>query len=176
MIRWAIIAVGLIIGMVAVVWIIGATLPRKHTVSVSKRFETPAETLFKAAIDIDGWPKWRSGVDEVIHLDGPGFRAETISGDDRLAFDFDVDFKQLRMTSNIITEDIPFGGEWIIQVEAIAPKQSRITITENGFVDPPIWRFFSKFLIGHKRTAQQFLDDLDAYCATDECAFTEDQS
>ena len=119
--------------------------------------------------------KRRSDVDEIIHLDGPGFRAETVSGDDRLAFDLDVDFKQLRMTLAIITEDIPLGGEWIIQVESITSEKSRITIPENGFVHPPIWRFFSKFLIGHKRTAQRLLSDLDIYCASDECTSAPDR-
>jgi hypothetical protein len=59
----------------------------------------------------------------------------------------------------IADKGIPFGGSWDYR---IIPEGagSRITITENGEVYNPIFRFVSRYVIGHTATLDKYLSAL----------------
>ena len=61
----------------------------------------------------------------------------------------------------IADKGIPFGGSWDYR---IAPDGtgSRITITENGQVYNPIFRFVSRYVLGHTATLDKYLTALAA--------------
>lgn len=154
---------------------IGSLLPKSHTVADSRTMEISAQVLFAFAVNIDNWPAWRSDVDSITHLEGDDFRAAIVSGDDTIVYEFEADFQGLSMISTIVTKNIPFGGSWEFQVEPAAAQSSQITITERGFVDPPLWRFVSRFVIGHKKSIQRYLDELEAVCAGWDCVTEADR-
>ena len=64
-----------------------------------------------------------------------------------------------RMVSRIISDGMPFGGTWTIEVHSEGAVTT-VTITENGEVYNPIFRFVSKFVMGHHRTSTTYLRDL----------------
>ena len=59
----------------------------------------------------------------------------------------------------IADKDIPFGGTWDYRIEQDGTG-SRITITENGEVYNPIFRFVSRFVLGHTATLDKYLTAL----------------
>ena len=66
-----------------------------------------------------------------------------------------------RLVTTILSEGMPFGGRWIIEVEPTAAG-AVVTITEEGEVYSALFRFVSRYLMGHHATASLFLSDLGA--------------
>ena len=61
-----------------------------------------------------------------------------------------------RFISRITDKNLPYGGEWIIDV-AVDRDGSIVTVTENGEVYNPIFRFVSKFIMGQTATIDGYL-------------------
>lgn len=66
-----------------------------------------------------------------------------------------------RMVTRIADNKLAFGGTWTITV-APAAGGSIVTIREDGFVKSLLFRFVSRFIMGHTRTVDRFLKDLAA--------------
>jgi hypothetical protein len=60
-----------------------------------------------------------------------------------------------------VGEDQGFGGTWTYE---LAPDgdRTRVTITENGWVDNVVFRFLAKYVFGHDATQNQYLSSLEA--------------
>ncbi len=61
-----------------------------------------------------------------------------------------------RFISRIVSRDLPYGGEWIVDV-AMLDAGSVVTVTENGEVYNPVFRFVSRFVMGHNATIDTYL-------------------
>jgi len=61
--------------------------------------------------------------------------------------------------AHIADKGLPFGGSWDYRIEPVGAG-SRITITENGEVYNPIFRFVSKYFMGHTATIDKYLTAL----------------
>jgi hypothetical protein len=61
-----------------------------------------------------------------------------------------------KLVSKVKETEKMFGGTWTV---AIAPVDggSTLTITEDGWVGNPIFRFVSRFLMGHHATLDRML-------------------
>jgi hypothetical protein len=56
----------------------------------------------------------------------------------------------------IADRNLPFGGSWTWDIQPQA-SGSLLTITEEGDVYNPVFRFVSKFILGHTRTMDNYL-------------------
>ncbi|MGH9824216.1 MAG: LIC10604 family protein, partial [Blastocatellia bacterium] len=63
------------------------------------------------------------------------------------------------MVTRIADANLPFGGSWKYEIEK-AGDGSIITITEDGEVYNPVFRFVSRFIMGHSATIEGYLKDL----------------
>jgi hypothetical protein len=63
------------------------------------------------------------------------------------------------VVTRIVGETLPFGGTWTYRIVP-APGGSDLTITEDGEVYNPIFRFMSRFVFGHFATIDAFLAGL----------------
>jgi hypothetical protein len=61
--------------------------------------------------------------------------------------------------THITDKALPFGGSWDYRLEP-AGNDTRVTITENGEVYNPVFRFVSRFLMGHTATIDKYLTAL----------------
>ena len=66
------------------------------------------------------------------------------------------EFKPHRLMTRIADSDQPFGGTWTFLLIP-TPTGSQITITEDGEVYNPMFRFMSRFVFGHTATMDLFL-------------------
>lgn len=66
-----------------------------------------------------------------------------------------------RMVRELTDLDGPFSGRWEIDIVP-TPEGSKITITEIGKVTNPLFRFVSKFIIGHTTFMEKYLRGLAA--------------
>jgi len=63
--------------------------------------------------------------------------------------------------SRITDKGLPFGGSWDYRIERDG-EGSKVTVTENGEVYNPIFRFVSRYVMGHTATLDKYLAALAA--------------
>ncbi len=158
---WVLLVVGV---LVAGVLGVGSMLPVEHTASVTQEFSGPVGELWLALTNVEGYPEWRSGVDQVTMIESPSALASwrEDGSDGTLTFELVAMVPGERLEVEIADEGLPFGGGWVYELEPSA-NGVRLTITENGEVYSPLFRFVSRFIIGHERTLSQFMADLQAH-------------
>jgi Polyketide cyclase / dehydrase and lipid transport len=160
--KWLLIVVVGLAVVAGVIAIIGTLLPRGHSASRSATFVVPPETVWQAITDVDAFPAWRAGVKSVRPLpDREGRKAwveETTSGAIPLVVERSEAPRLLVL--RIADPDLPFGGTWTYQVTP-APGGSAMTITEDGEVYNPIFRFMARFVFGYEATMASYLSSLE---------------
>lgn len=157
--QWLLVGLGALVALVGLMAAIGAALPVAHTATVSARLDAPADSVWALITRVDGFPDWRADVAAVTRLDngrGPLHWREQ-AGSGTLTFQAEAWDPPRRMTARITDEGLGFGGAWTYVVEPDGDG-ARLTITENGEVYNPLFRFMSRFIFGHERTIQLYLD------------------
>ena len=159
--KWLLGIAGFIVVIVGLVAAIGATLPQNHTASRSATLSEPPEKVWSIITDPAGYPSWRKDVTKVEVQSASPLRWIEVSGGDRISYESGVFEAPSHFVARITDPKLPFGGSWDYRIE---PNQagSRITITENGEVYNPIFRFVSRFVMGHTATIDKFLAALAA--------------
>ena len=92
-------------------------------------------------------------------------RFREVGSDGSIVYETDSVVPGKRLVNRIADPSLPFGGRWTYD---LAPDGdgTRLTITENGEVYNPVFRFVSRFIMGHTRTIDQFLTDLQRKLGT----------
>ena len=152
-----------IAGLVGVVYGVGISLPEGHVASVRAEFSASPEEIFATVADYRAYPDWRpsvEGIEELPARDGKPAWVE-LGTTGPLPMEFTESEPPTRLVATILSEGMPFGGRWIFEIEPAAPGAT-VTITEEGEVYSPVFRFVSRYLMGHHATASLFLSDLGA--------------
>lgn len=161
--KYLLIILGVILLIPAVIWIMGMTLPQSHSISISQQFDASPEEIYMIITDIRSFPEWRSNVEQVEFLneneEHPVWR-EGYSDEDPLSFRMIGKTQNQSITVEIADENLPFSGQWTYTIEP-QKEGARLTITENGEVYNPIFRFVSAYIIGHDSTIKQYMSDLE---------------
>jgi len=128
--RWVLIIGGGLVLLIVIVAAIGATLPRTHTASRTLRVRRPPQEAWTAitqAMTTSEVPV------DIVENDPPR-----------------------KLVSKVKETEKMFGGTWTV---AVAPVEhgSTVTITEDGWVANPIFRFVSRFVMGHHATMDGML-------------------
>jgi uncharacterized protein YndB with AHSA1/START domain len=154
----ALLVVGGLVALVAVVAAIGATLPKAHVTSRSATFRQTPEAVFGAITDFANAASWRPDLRRVELLEGPSglphFREHGEHG--AIVMEVTELAPPRRLVVRIADPGLPFGGRWIYEVEPAA-EGARLTITEEGEVYNPVFRFLSRFVFGHHKTLEGYL-------------------
>lgn len=151
--RWILGIGGVLVVVVAVVVVVGYLLPQSHTAVMSARYSAPPDSIWDSITDVAAFPKWRPGVARVeVVPDENGQRGwrERASGDVVTYRVVEVD-QPRRLVTRIADENLPYGGTWTYELEP-AGAGTRLTITERGEVYNPVFRFMSRFILGHTST------------------------
>ena len=167
MIRWALLIVAALGGLVALVALVGATLPRKHTIARTSRLAMSQEALYALLVNVDGYPAWRRDLRKLERLpDRYGMPAwvEHMRGG-RIPLAFERMDRPSLLVVRITDLSLPFGGTWTYSLKA-TPPGSELTITEDGEVSNPIFRFVSRFVLGQAATIEGFLKSVEAIAGT----------
>lgn len=157
--KWILIILGILIALVALVAIVGALLPKAHVASRTVRLNAPPERVWQAITDVQSFASWR-GVKSAEVLparDGHRVWREVDEHGQAITFEVVDELAPRRLVTKIADRDLPFGGSWTYELVP-ADAGTQLTITENGEVYNPIFRFVSRFVMGHHAT-------IDAYIA-----------
>lgn len=138
--RWVIWIVGSLALIVAIVALAGALLPQKHTASRTAHVPIPPAALYPMLVQMA-----QASTDPPVRLE----RQEPPS----------------LLVTRISDPTLPFGGSWTYRIESAGDAASNLTITEDGEVYNVIFRFVSRFIMGHHATMDAFIRELQAKAA-----------
>ena len=154
-------AIAAVATVVVAVLVTGALLPREHTARGGRTLTMTADRVGSLIGDPRTYATWRKDVtigDVRPVADGVHWR-ETSHGD---AIDYVLTREgPLRWRSTILSEGLPYGGYWIIEVTPNGDG-SAVRITEHGFVDNLAFRALGRFVFGFDSSLKAYLRDLEA--------------
>jgi hypothetical protein len=133
--KWLWIVLGSFAGLVALIAIVGAMLPVNHVASRRARFRETPEQI------------WSSILPSVSQSH---FRQDDVN------YEVVEAVPNRRLVTRIADKNLPYGGSWIYELEPDRTG-SALRITENGEVYNPIFRFISRFVMGHTATIDNSL-------------------
>lgn len=159
--KWLLIVALSLAGLLILIVVIGALLPRKHTVSRTVSLHQSPETVWRL---ISGPPDWRPDVlkyEELPSHEGRRMWRETDKHGQAITYEAIESTPPRRLVTQIADPKLPFGGTWTFE---IVPNGDSclLTITENGEVYNPLFRFISRFVIGHTASLDGYLKSLNA--------------
>lgn len=124
----------------------------------------PPATVFATITDFASAPSWRPDVQRVdLAPDGAGGhpRFTEVSRTGSTTMEVALIEPPTRLVTRIVGEGLPFGGSWAYRLDPEGTG-SRLTITEHGEVYNPVFRFVSRYVMGHTATIDGYLKALSA--------------
>ena len=159
---WVVVAVGAVVAVIGGVALGGTLLPKRHVVTRSARFRQGQEQLWLAITDHAEEPSWRSDLKRIERLPDrerrPVWR-EFGRRHQAMTLETVESYAPQRLVRRIVDDGLPFGGRWIYEIAA-ETNGSKLTITEDGEVYNPIFRFMSRFLMNRHGTIDTYLQAL----------------
>jgi len=160
--RWIVWIVAAVAIVAALVVIVGYSLPKGHTVTRATTVSVPPDAVYALLIDVDQYPAWRPGVKSLqrrADRDGRPAWTEEASGM-KIPLHFEKMERPSLLVTRIADPALPFGGTWTYRIAPVAGG-SEVTITEDGEVYNPFFRFMSRFVFGHTATLDEFVTNLE---------------
>jgi len=160
--KWVLVVIGGLVGLVVLMAMIGALVPREHRATSSVTLRQPADSVWKVVRDLGGITAWWPEIKESVRQpdqDGREVWRQKMSG-------FDVPL--------IVVESVPprrlvtkidasagaaFGGKWTYELTSDSGS-TRISVTEEGWIGNPIFRFLSRFVFGYYGSLDGYLKAL----------------
>jgi uncharacterized membrane protein len=156
--KWVLIILGLLAFAVLVIYIIGRLLPVKHTASLQFSVGATPDKVWQRLADFSNYPNWRPAVKSITVRSTTEW-TEVSGHNDSLPLAIVASEPPNRLATQIQGKSLPYGGGWEFNLQ---PKgdSTLVTITENGEVYNPIFRFVSKFIMGQEATLKTYAADL----------------
>ena len=164
--RWAAIFILIpLVGIIAVIGIGGTFLPERHRASRTVTLRAARNVVWEAIRNFEASPRWRQGLDRVersVNAEGRIVWTEVEKNGDRIAYETKEETEGQRLVRAIASPELPFGGSWTLELSD-ATNGCALTLTEDGEVYNPFFRFISRFIIGHHATMDRYISELRAH-------------
>lgn len=143
--------------LVGVVALVGALLPKGHRASRTTTYAAPPERVFAVISDFAHAPDWRPDVTSVELLpdDGHGVRFREHGRNGAITYRVEELAPPAKLVTRIDDTGLAFGGRWIFELSP-SGTGTVLTITEDGEVYNPIFRFMSKYVISEYASIDRY--------------------
>jgi hypothetical protein len=148
----------------------GASLPEDHTATVTGTISAPPDAVFARIVDVGAGAAWRPAVKKVTVLAPDNGRDRWVEdlGHGQtmtfLALDTAAPGQPSGTGRREVFLDDPkasYGGTWVYTVApGPSPNTTALTITETGFIHPPLYRFMMRHVLGMTYNLDQYLKDM----------------
>jgi uncharacterized protein YndB with AHSA1/START domain len=153
---------GVLVLAIGIVLVGGALMPRTHVAASTVLIDQPVDSVWAAVSGFENLPRWWSDVQRVERV------ADTEGGETwtyhmstgRMTIAVESAEPPRRLVTRIVADDdAPFGGTWTYDLVP-AGDGTRVTITEDGYINNLFFRFVANAFIGVHATADSYLGSL----------------
>ena len=154
-----------------IVYVVGSRLPVNHSTTVTGTVEASPQKTFAIITGVAEGAAWRKQVKSVKVLppdEGRDHWVEDLGRGQTMTF--------LATATNApeadgygqreVLLDVPgatYGGTWTYKLmPGPTPNQTVLQITEDGFINPPIYRFVMQHVMGMAANLDQYMKDIQA--------------
>ncbi len=159
--KWLLIVVLSLLGLVVLIVLIGWLLPKGHRATRTVTFRNSPQTVWDL---ITGQPLWRpevQGFQPMPPNDGHRVWRETDRQGQIITYEAIESTPPTRFVTRIADPKLPFGGTWTYQIVP-TPEGCSLTITEDGEVYNPIFRFVSRVFMSKTATIDAYIAAMQA--------------
>ena len=161
MLKWALITFLALVAVVLVVAVIGVLLPKGHRASRTATLAAPPAVVFGVITDFARAPEWRRDVTQVDVMpdDGRGRMIREHGSQGVVPYRVEVFEPPSRLVMRIADPSLPYGGSWTYELRPNGAGTS-LTITEDGEVYNPIFRFMQKVFFSPYASLDAYIENL----------------
>ena len=157
--KWVLIVIGGLAGLVGLMALIGAFVSRDHRATSTISLRHSPDSVWKVVRDLGGVTAWFPAMQQSERLpdrDGQEVWHQKMSG-----FDVPIIVVESSPPRKLVTQIDPtaggaFGGTWTYEVVPDSTG-TRISVTEAGWISNPVFRFMSRFLFGYYGSLDKYL-------------------
>jgi hypothetical protein len=142
-----------------VVVVTGLLLPKRHVVSRSASYRATPERLFSLIAGAQNWRPDLLRCEAVPNAGGRELVRETTRDGETITYELLDRTPPASIKRRIATENLPYSGTWTYTIQPDC-EVTIVRITEDGQVYSPVFRFISRFVLGHTRTMDSYLHAL----------------
>jgi hypothetical protein len=150
----------------AVAYIDGSSLPVAHSVGVSGIVSAPPAKVFAIITDVGNGASWRPEIKGVKMLppdDGRDHWVEDIGHGQTMTFLAVRTDPPVQREVLLQDPDASYGGAWLYELRpGPNPNETNLTITETGFIHPPLYRFIMAHVFGPTYNLRHYMNDIQA--------------
>lgn len=143
--------------------LIGSRLPVRHRARAELRVDVTPDAIYSRISDVASAPTWRKDVKstELLAAENgiPRFRETGAHG--AITYRVEVTQPPHRFVTRIADTDLGYGGSWTWEIQS-ERGGSVVTLTEDGEVTSPLFRFMSRYVFGHYGSIETYLRSLAA--------------
>lgn len=165
--KWFLVFTAAAAGLIVIALVVGWLLPESHTATVMRTVDGSPVEVWSEINHPAAFPEWRPGVESVqVTAEGPAGPTRWVerSGTGELPLVVEERDPPRRLVVRIGGEDLPFGGTWTYDLERDGDR-TRVTVTEDGEIYNPFFRFVARFFLGYDATMRDYLDGLESRMA-----------
>ena len=151
-----------LVSVVGIAALVGAMLPRNHVASMMVVVAAPPIRVWSTITDPTQFTSWRPGLKSVELVSRSPLSWKEVTSMGTMTLEADEFQPPTRLVASITDKNQPFGGEWeyVVVADPADPNKARVTITERGWVSNVVFRFVSKFVMGHESGINTYLKAL----------------
>jgi len=163
--KWILIAAGVLVVLVVLLFLIGALIPKKHTYKRSVRLRQTPDALFSLLADVENMPKWSRNVlavEKLPPVDGHEATRQTIRGSSvPMTIVTTESVRPSRLVRTMGGDKHAFfSGSWTYDFTP-TPEGCQVQLTEDAEISMPPFRVMAK-LFGATKYLDEHLLDLGA--------------
>jgi hypothetical protein len=146
------------LALVAAVWIVGSSLPVHHTASMAACLQRPRQDVWNRLVQVERFADWRPEIESAERLPSAGDRDvwREVSRFGRVEAQVAHKLPLERLVVQMVPEERSFRGSWTYEL-ADCPGGTRLTVTEEGEVHNPFFRFMTRYIFGYHKTMADYL-------------------
>jgi uncharacterized protein YndB with AHSA1/START domain len=139
--------------------VIGATMEKSHVATRQAVYARTPNEVWEVITRFDRTAQWRTDVDAVEIESGDPIRFVEMGPQGPLPLEVTEQDPPHKLVLLAADASLPFSGSWTFE---LAPVEggTRLTITEQGSIDNPLFRFMARVFMDPAGTANTYLVDL----------------
>ena len=152
--------IGLLVLAFLILYVAGSRMPREHRTQMTKVFRSNRATVWAALTDYASMPQWWPAVKSIRTEklpDGTELTWNTDSHGQEIPFRTGESRTNEKLVRVIAKDDLPFGGTWTYELVDAPQGGTQLTLTEDGYIKPPIFRAMARWFFGLDTTMKDFL-------------------